>query len=61
MKAGRSAIPAPSTYSPGVRPGVRPALCDLLAARMGEGAGPAASFALRCQRATGALGMGASS
>lgn len=28
---------------------------------MGEGAGPEASLALRCQRARGALGMGVSS
>lgn len=57
----RSHLPPPAIHSPGVRLGVRPALCDLLAARMGEGAGPVASFALRCQRAIGALGMGASS
>lgn len=56
-----SYLPPPASNSPGVLPGVRPALWDLLAARMGEGAGPVASFALRCQRAIGALGMGASS
>lgn len=50
-----------SLHSPGVRPGVLPALWDLLAARIGEGPGPGASLALRCQRAMGALGMGASS
>lgn len=39
----------------------QPALCDLLAVRMGDRNGPVVSFALCCQCATGTLGMGMSS